>query len=63
MRTKYTDKLERMATHLAKHPNDYQTVISFLKTRSKNFDEQSHIVRIQKIKELQRYKKGWQHGK
>lgn len=64
MQTKYTKKIGNMYRHLQDNPHDYQTVISYLKTRSKDFDEQrKQIINGQK-KLLAKYKKeSWKHDK
>lgn len=61
MRTKYTERLDNLRRHLQEHPRDYQSVISFMIMRSKNFDEEKRIAHVEKIKELQMYKGGWKH--
>ncbi len=62
MKTKYTDRLANLQRHLQEHPRDYQSIISFMIMRSKNFDEEKRLARVEKIKELQFYKGGWKYG-
>lgn len=51
-----------MYRHLQDNPRDYQTVISYLKTRSKDFDEQRKIIMDGQYKLLAKYKKeSWKH--
>lgn len=62
MRTKYTEKIGKMHRHLQDNPHDYQTVISYLETRSKDFDEQRKMVMDGQYKLLAKYKKeSWKH--
>lgn len=62
MQTKYTEKIGKMYRHLQYNPRDYQTVISYLKTRSKDFDEQRKIIMNGQYKLLEKYKKeSWKH--
>ena len=62
MKTKYTEKIGKMYRHLQDNPRDYQTVISYLKTRSKDFDEQRKIIMNGQYKLLEKYKKeSWKH--
>ena len=62
MQTKYTEKIGKMYRHLQDNPRDYQTVISYLKTRSKDFDEQRKIIMDGQYKLLGKYKKeSWIH--
>lgn len=63
MKTKYTDKIHKMYQHLQNNPHDYQTVISFLKLNSKNYDEERKLIMNENRKLLAKYKKeGWTHG-
>ena len=57
------EKLERMEEHLKRHPNDYQTAISFLKNRSKEFDRQRKKVQDKRKKEIAFYKRRLKNGK
>lgn len=62
MQTKYTEKIGKMYRHLQGNPHDYQTVISYLETRSKDFDEQRKMVMDGQYKLLAKYKKeSWKH--
>jgi len=51
------NRLEKMELHLKNHPNDYQTAISFLKNRSKEFDRQRKKVQDKRKKEIAFYKR------
>lgn len=62
MQTKYTERIGKMYRHLQNNPRDYQTVIYYLKTRSKDFDEQRKIIMDGQYKLLEKYKKeSWKH--
>lgn len=56
------EKLERMEEHLKRHPNDYQTAISCLKNRSKEFDRQRKKVQDRRKKEIAFYKRRLKNG-
>lgn len=51
------EKLERMEEHLKRHPNDYQTAISFLKNRSKEFDKERRHRQNKMRKDIAMYKR------
>lgn len=62
----YTEKLNRMDEHLRQHPNDYQTVISRLKTASKAYDyrkKKEADYRLKRVAEVRRQLKELQRGK
>lgn len=48
----YVEKLNRMDAHLEKHPHDYQTVISRLKTASDAYDHAQRQKRVARLKRL-----------
>lgn len=56
------EKLERMEEHLKRHPNDYQTAISLLKNRSKEFDIARKKVQDKRKKEIAFYKRRLKNG-
>lgn len=45
------DRLTRMETHIAKHPHDWQTAVSYMKLRSKKISNS-----IKRQKNLERKK-------
>ncbi|WP_289642003.1 hypothetical protein [uncultured Dubosiella sp.] len=53
---KYEEKLNRMANHIASHPHDYQTSISFLKLRSKAIVQERKNRKLEDWKKVQKYK-------
>lgn len=55
MITKYTPSLVRMEKHMKEHPNDYQTKIQYLITRSKHWDKERKIKRDMECKTVHYY--------
>lgn len=53
----YVKKLETIDKHLAKHPHDYQSVISRMKTRSNAIEHELYLRRIERLKKVERYRK------
>lgn len=56
------EKLERMEEHLKRHPNDYQTAISFLKNRSNEFDKERRHRQNKMRKDIAMYKRRLKNG-
>jgi len=54
---RYEEKLMRMETHLQMHPNDYQTVISRLKTKSSLYAYKQTLKRNKMLKEIAKYRR------
>lgn len=51
------EKIVKIANHIEKHPNDYQSIISYYKLRSEQIAwemEQRKIARLRKISECRR---------
>lgn len=48
----YTEKLQRIENHLAKHPRDYQASISLLKTRSDAIEHELYMRKVYRLKRL-----------
>lgn len=44
-----SDRLQRLKSHIERHPADYQAVISFYRLRSKEIE---HMMRLRKIPRL-----------
>lgn len=51
-------KIARMEIHMMNHPNDYQTAISLLINRSREYDYEVKKRHIENMKKVQQYKKG-----
>lgn len=49
----YKDKLEKMEKHLREHPKDYQSVISYIKTRSDAIDHDTEKRNNERRKKLE----------
>lgn len=47
-----------MEIHMMNHPNDYQTAISLLINRSREYDYEVKKRHIENMKKVQQYKKG-----
>lgn len=46
------EKLERIQKHLEQHPTDYQSVISFLKERSRTIEKARRMESIAEIRHI-----------
>lgn len=46
------DKLERIQRHLEEHPTDYQSVISYLKAKSKAIEKERKLQSIAEIRHI-----------
>lgn len=53
----YAEKLERLDNHIKRHPKDYQSVISRMKTYSDAVEHEMYLKRIERIKKVERYRK------
>lgn len=53
----YTEKLERLDRHLAKHPKDYQSVIARMKTYSDAVEHEMYLKRIARLKKVAKYRR------
>lgn len=53
----YIDKLKRLDDHIRRHPKDYQSVISRMKTFSDAVEHEMYLKRIERIKKVERYRK------
>ena len=53
----YAEKLERLDNHIKRHPKDYQSVISRMKTYSDAIEHEMYLKRIERIKKVERYRK------
>lgn len=54
---KYDVKAQRMHDHLARHPADYQTIISLFKIKSHSFVYEQQKKRNLMMKEIAKYKR------
>lgn len=54
----YTEKIERLQTHLMEHPSDCQAVISLLKTRSKAIEHRDREMIIKRLRKVSEIKHG-----
>ena len=57
---KYEEKLNRLDEHLREHPKDYQAVISRLKTFSDAVEHQQYLKRIEKLKQVAKYRREYE---
>lgn len=48
----YEAKMKKLVNHLEEHPNDYQSVISLLKTHSDSIDHKRHMEMIEKRRRI-----------
>lgn len=53
----YAEKLERLDNHIKRHPKDYQSVISRMKTYSDAVEHEMYLKRIERMKKVERYRK------
>lgn len=63
---KIEERIERLETHLRKHPSDYQAVIAHLKARSDMFDHMTHqrmVERMKRVAEIKQQRKGRRDAK
>lgn len=62
----YAEKIERMDAHLARHPQDYQTVIARLKTISDAYEHEvreRRSYRLKRLHEVRRQLKEIENGR
>ena len=53
----YTDKLKRLDDHIRRHPKDYQSVISRMKTFSDAVEHEMYKRRIARLKRMAEYRR------
>lgn len=53
----YIKKLERIDEHLKKHPADYQSVISRMKTYSNAVEHEMYLRKIERLKRMSDYRR------
>lgn len=62
----YAEKIERMDAHLARHPQDYQTVVARLKTVSDAYEHEAYkrrLYRLKRVAEVRRQLKEIENGR
>lgn len=59
----YAKKTRKIEEHLLNHPNDYQSVISYLINRSKYFEQKRYLKMIERKKKVAQYRREMSHGK
>lgn len=53
----YTERLERLDSHITEHPTDYQAVIARLKLRSDAIEHEMHTKKIARLKRVAEYRR------
>lgn len=57
------EKIYRMERHMMEHPADYQTGISLLINRSKQYDNEQREQYVREMKRIAKIKKEYSDGK
>lgn len=57
------EKIYRMERHMMEHPSDYQTAISLLINRSRQYDNEQKKRYIEEMKRVARIKKEYANAK
>ena len=53
----YNEKLKKLDNHIARHPKDYQSVISRMKTYSDAVEHEMYLRKIARLKRVAKYRR------
>lgn len=53
----YTEKLERLDSHIRRHPKDYQSKIAWMKTYSDAVEHEMYLRRIARLKRVAEFRR------